>query len=347
MVIGDLNLSISEYRAKDLSDDELAPIAEFTNVLGAERAPRHIALTLAELRMMSDFPGYLRKRMVVRSPSAGVVALSNMQVTDDGTNSHLLRLTVMVAGEHRRLGIGTEMVRIAAEHAREQNRHTISGDVHSTVPAGGRFANALGAHSTMEFNENVVSIDALDRELLNTWTESGQQRAIGYSVSIFEGPYPDEILDGMAHLYHVLERDQPAPEGWEPAVWTGERVNKFIAHFLEQADALTAIAFDRAGTPAGMSQLIRRKSSPETWLVTTTMVDPSHRGMALGKWVKGAVNLAAMELWDGGEFQETGNADSNEAMLGINRAMGFRQELVITNFEVDLATLDSYLHSRT
>ena len=92
--------------------------------------------------------------------------------------------------------------------------------------------------------------------------------------------------------------------------------------------------------------MIRRNSDPATWIVSTTMVDPPHRGQSIGKWVKGATNLAALERWPDGVYQETGNAFTNDAMLAINHAMGFRHDLTITDVEVSTARARSYLDSK-
>ncbi|MEA1903199.1 MAG: GNAT family N-acetyltransferase, partial [Actinomycetota bacterium] len=78
----------------------------------------------------------------------------------------------------------------------------------------------------------------------------------------------------------------------------------------------------------------------------TTMVDPAHRGHALGKWVKAAVNLEALEKWPGGRYEETGNAEGNDAMLGINRAMGFRVEFTLSEVAASRRAVESYLGAR-
>ena len=43
---------------------------------------------------------------------------------------------------------------------------------------------------------------------------------------------------------------------------------------------------------------------------------------------------------------DTGNAVTNEAMLGINRAMGFTHELTWTDVELPVETAHAYLESR-
>jgi GNAT superfamily N-acetyltransferase len=121
-----------------------------------------------------------------------------------------------------------------------------------------------------------------------------------------------------------------------------------VANFLEGVDLLSAIAVeDESGEPVGLSQLGKRHSDDTTWFVTTTMVDPDHRGHALGKWLKAAACLEALERWPRPIWMETGNAFTNEPMLGINHAMGFAHEFTMSEVEVGVDRVDTYLASRT
>ena len=55
-----------------------------------------------------------------------------------------------------------------------------------------------------------------------------------------------------------------------------------------------------------------------------TAVDPDHRNKGLGRWLKAALFLEIAERYPEAQWIDTWNADSNEAMLSINIAMGFR-----------------------
>jgi mycothiol synthase len=344
----DLGYTFAEYRTHDLDDEELAPIVALTNSFGLEREPRFRPISIEEARAVSEFPGLVRLRFVVRDAVGDPVGILTMQYPDDGTNTKVLRVSISVHAQHRRRGIGTKLLGIASEHAFELGRAALAGEIFSTMESGEAFAAAIGAERLLDYHENVLLLAELDLELMNQWVDEGPQRAPGYSVSVHVGRYPEDLLDGMAHLYHVLERDAPAPDSWEPRVWTKDTVKEFIDHFLRVGEAITAVAIDgETGHTAGMSQLFRRHSDPANWTVTTTMVDPEHRGRALGKWVKGLVNLEALRLWDGGVHEQTGNAHTNAAMLAINHAMGFREEYVMTNVEVELGAIDRYLTTRT
>lgn len=217
-----------------------------------------------------------------------------------------------------------------------------------TIPAGETFARVVGGKEKLMSHENFLRIGDLDVDLLEGWVEQGQARASGYTVEVREGEWPEELLGEIAYLYYVLERDMPTPEGHDPLDWSADLVREIRDRFKGTVDSIWAMAFDdETAKPVGMSELIRRRTDPSTWMVTVTMVDPDHRGKSWGKWLKGAVNLAALEAWDGGIYQETGNAFTNDAMLAINHAMGFSHELTMTEVEIAVDHALSYVASNT
>ena len=347
MDLEELGYSLTEYEVEALEDDELQTFVELSNVFSREREPRHIDITAKEYVIFSNSPGRVRRRFVAKDSEGQPAAFLAVTHSDDGTSPNILGTSIDVVLEHRRKAVGSALLEKAAKIAVEMKRPLLSLFYFDTVPAGGAFADAIGAKTELEFHSNVVKVPDLDTNLLEEWFEQGPERAPGYSVIVAEGAYPDELLEGMAHLYLVLERDMPHPDTWEPREWSGEFVKQMMEHYLQGTDALTAIAIhNESGVPAGMSQLIRRHSDHTTWIVSTTMVDPDHRGFALGKWVKAAVNLDALERWPGAEWQETGNAFTNEAMLGINHAMGFEHEFTMTDAEVNVAQVENYLADR-
>jgi len=344
----DMGYDVDEIDFKEKSDDALTPILHFVNELNRELHPRHVDLSLGELRTFADFPGNIRRRFMVREETGDLVALSEMRYPDDGSNPEVLRCDIRVSAEHRRQGVGTMLLGHIAGIATELGRRTLLSWHFDTVPAGAAFARAVGAEEKLRFHDNVLRIEDLDVELMRSWAGAGPERAPGYSVEVIDGRWPEDLLEGIAHLYYVLERDMPMSEGHEPREWTAELMERMQNHYLQSTDALTAIAVEEdTGEPVGMSQLIRRHSDPTTWIVTTTMVDPDHRGKAIGKWVKGAANLAALENWKGGVYQETGNALTNEAMLSINRAMGFEHEKTTTEVDIEVGDALAYVTSKT
>ncbi|HZD23139.1 MAG TPA: GNAT family N-acetyltransferase [Acidimicrobiia bacterium] len=343
-----MSYKVEEYDITGIRDSDLEPIVAVGNRLQSEAEPRASDLTIDEFRIFAHAPGRRQKHLVVRTESGEVAGIGTWNHPTDGTSADILRTMVGTVPEHRRKGVGTMILDYVTRAAEEMGRDTLEGWHHDTVPGGAAFAAAVGATGEFAMHQNVVLIADIDRQLMETWARIGEETAPGYSVRLYQDLLPEELLDDMAHLSHVLDRDMPRADDMEPRTWTAEHYDEMQRHYLEESEALTALAFhDTSGKAVGMSQIVRRKSDPTTWQVTVTMVDPEHRGNSLGKWVKGTVNVAALERWDGGVYQQTNKAFANEPMLAINHEMGFTHELTMTRVTVPTATARAYLVSRT
>lgn len=341
-----MTLTVSQADIQTMSDDELVPLLAAMNVLDRESYPRHTDLTMEDMRMFDHSPGMVQQRLLVHD-GADVAATGVFRHTDDGTNPDVLMVGIRVMPEHRRRGIATMLLARAVAVATEMGRDKLQGFILDTVPAGHEFVSAVGAEKLLDFHENVMRVDALDRDLLQGWVDQGPKRGQGYSVRLVEGDWPEELFDDIAHLFHVLERDMPRSASFEPREWNAERVREIQDHYAAGVDALSVFVYeDATGVAVGMTDMIRRKTDPSTWIVTSTMVDPDHRGHSLGKWIKGLINLTALEKWEGGIYTETGNAFTNEPMLAINHAMGFTHELTMTDCLLTLDQARTYLESR-
>ena len=344
---GALTYTLNEIEFYGLSDDDLTSLLDVTNLLDRESQPRHVDLTLDEFRIMAESPGMCRHRYLVHDEDGRIAGMATFSYPDDASSPDTLMCQIRVLPEQRRKGIGIMLLEKAVDLATDLQRKTLQSFIVDTVPAGHEFVCAVGAEEKLNFHENVLRIADLDRQLLQTWANEGPERAPGYSVQLIHGLWPEDLFDDIAHLFHVLERDMPMSDSFEPAVWNAQRVSELQDHWAESFDSLSTIAIhDETGTAVGMSDMIRRKTEPTTWIVTTTMVDPAHRGRSLGKWLKGAINLAALDRWDGGIYQETGNAFINEPMLAINRAMGFEHEVTMTDCSLNVEDARGYLASR-
>src|SRR5215469_9339437 len=80
-------------------------------------------------------------------------------------------------------------------------------------------------------------------------------------------------------------------------------------------------------------------------LVGDTAVDPAHRGVGLGKWLKAAITRQILTGLPGVRWVITYNAGSNDAMLAINNQLGFRTAAVHTTWQVETSKLRDRLSS--
>lgn len=342
-----MSFDVTEYDVDGLDDEALAPILETVNLLSHEAEPRAVDLTLDEFRARSNSPGMVQRRFVARSVDGEVVGTASGRYPDDGTNSDLLMCRISVVPDARRKEAGSQLLEALVTMAEDLGRSRLQSFFFDTVPEGKAFAQTVGAKENLDFHENMLRIADLDVSLMTEWAGLGDSRAPGYVLHTFVGDIPGKWHADIAHLFFVLERDMPMADDFEPRVWDAKRYAELHAHFLKGSDVLSVLAIHAdSGTGVGMTQMMRRHNDPASWVVTVTMVDPEHRGRSLGKWLKGTANLEALERWEGGLYQTTGNAFTNEPMLAINHAMGFQHEFTVTDCSIDVVDARSYLRSR-
>jgi mycothiol synthase len=97
------------------------------------------------------------------------------------------------------------------------------------------------------------------------------------------------------------------------------------------------------GRFVGLTDIMVRPSLPDRVFVGDTGVDPAHRGLGLGKWLKAAITCRIQHELPAVRWVITFNAGSNDAMLGINRQIGFRPAVIGTTWQVATSALRARL----
>lgn len=331
---------VRRHRLRDASDDELAVHHDLQRTLWAERRPQDpplpLAVTIAEHRGQPEFVDG-----ITFAAWAGdrVVGAAVVVVGRQGHNEHLVEVDLGVHPEWRRQGIGRRLLRETVALTEAEGRRLVMAWTDSAVPAGDAFAAAVGARAGLVERESELSLPDLDRALVERWVAEGPERAPGYELVWGIGSRPAELFDELARVYGAtngaptddleVEDEHLTPEqlvGWEEA-------RRAIGR-----DVVACYARERStGRIVGFTELFWHGDWPTRVEQGWTAVEEAHRGHALGKWLKGAALLQALERWPAATTVVTENAYSNDAMLGINDALGFRET---TSFTVWQATVD-------
>ena len=329
---------VTTHDAADFTDEELALGALLFNTIEAEVWPEDpvtpVDHAIAEARAVPS----RTTRTCFRAWADGILVGSVETAIDPehDDNPDVLDCQIIVRSDHRRQGVGTMLLGHVSEFARAHARTRLVGRTYSRVPAGERFARRVGAIQKGESHTNHLPMSEVDRALLASWVRDGPKRAPGYEVVAWDGRVPDEELGAFLDLFLVMN-DEPRDE---------LEVNDFTITATEWRDGEAqgaAVGEERwflvarrssDGVLAGFHDLAWVPAFPHVMWIGATGVRPEHRGHALGKWLKAAMTLRVLEERPDVTDIRTSNADSNDAMLGINRAMGYRPLLGTSTWEM-------------
>jgi GNAT superfamily N-acetyltransferase len=163
-----------------------------------------------------------------------------------------------------------------------------------------------------------------------------------------DGAAPDEHIDEVVSMFDVMntaprddleiQDERTVPEhvrAWE----------RFAAASGDQWWALYA-RHEESGGFVGYTHVSWNPASPQTVFQYGTAVRPEHRGHAIGKWLKATMLRRIIDERPEVVDVRTGNADSNDAMLGINYGLGFRPYIAATWWQVKLDTVRNYLEGK-
>jgi GNAT superfamily N-acetyltransferase len=329
---------ITEHDVHTLTDDELALDAALNAIAWSEWNPGEPApppeQVIASARAIPRRTKlFLASAWSNRGDLVGRAAC-RIDPEFDATPD-LLDAEVFVHPEHRRHGVGRALVDRLVAYGCCEHRARITAWTTSRVPAGADFASSLGARAVTHTNINRLSIAAVDRSQLERWVEDGPRRAPGYDLLGWDGPTPDEHLDAFADIYAVMNDAPLGDLEHNDATFTPARIREWETRSRAMGqEGWTLVAVAPEGVFVGLHTVSWAPWRPTVVGVADTGVRREHRGHALGKWMKAAMTLRIMDDRPAVTEIETGNVDSNAAMLGINTEMGYRLKMSSTTWEL-------------
>jgi GNAT superfamily N-acetyltransferase len=332
------------------TDEEIALGNDFGNAIRLETLPDDPPYPVAEaIASIRSAPERIRRTSVrAWSHDGELIGSTGIRVDPDhDDNPDVIFGGVNVRADHRRQGVGTQLFAYFVALAKAERRTRIVGETNGRVP-GAEFAAAMGAEIKQETHVNHLPIAAVDRALMEKWVANGPVRAADYEIFGWDDDVPEEYMD--QYLAAVLVMNDAPLDDLEMNDFTltaqevreGEKQAKAVGQ--EQWQLIARRKSD--GVWAGIHNVAWIRSQPDTVYVGSTGVFPEHRGHALGKWLKATMTLRVMDERPQVTSIRTGNADSNDAMLGINREMGYVPFLSATVWEISTAAAEKWLTSK-
>lgn len=295
-----------------------------TRALEAERDPDLDEMSvegfLASLKSTDRF----ERRLLIAFDGDDAVGSAHLWIHHMEANDDKTEVDLAVHPDHRRRGVGSALTRRAAEESDLINRPSVTFWCQDSEATHG-FFGSLGLERKMLERESRLVLTDTDPEMMQQWIDASHERAAGYQLVHWRGHTPDEHLESMATLMTAMN-DAPLDDlDWEPDQWTVDMMRDFDQMFSNRGcERWTSIVLAPDGSPAALTALCIEEHRRRFAHQGDTVVIQAHRGRRIGKWIKA-------DMWQKLRADapyvvaiDTGNAESNDPMLAINVAMGFR-----------------------
>ena len=284
-------------------------------------------------------PSYREVRALLAWDGDIAVGSALVELSRSGDNDHLLEAFVYVVPSRRREGVATRILEAVLDLADAEGRRLLLVYTGSSVPSGAAFMERLGAQAGLEERESELDLTTLDRGMVDSWLAAAPGRAPEYELLTVEGDVPADLVEPYAALYGVTST---APKGsleLGDTHRTPDQIAESDRNVKESGrQRILCICRNRdTGELGGFTELGYHPGEPEKIYQQWTAVDPGHRGKGLGKWLKAAALVRALERWPEARRITTGNAYTNDAMLAINDALGFTETIGWTVWQVPVA----------
>ncbi|HET7691421.1 MAG TPA: GNAT family N-acetyltransferase [Nocardioidaceae bacterium] len=253
-------------------------------------------------------------------------------------NTHLAWTGVLVALEHRRRGLGSQMFEHLEAVSRAAGRTSIGIDGWESEGALG-FAAHFGLERKSQSIQRRMYVDKVDRELLAKQLEEARSASAGYELLRVFGATPDEMVDEVVEITAAIN-DAPTDDlDIEDEVFSAERLRDYEETSLAVGRLYTIYARHReTGRLAGKTIVQVELERPHIGHQHDTSVVSAHRGHRLGMLLKASMVEWLAEEEPQLELIDTWNAESNDHMIGVNEQLGYEIQGRNLEFQRDLTT---------
>jgi GNAT superfamily N-acetyltransferase len=270
-----------------------------------------------------------RETWFVPAPGSGpgVTAWYSVRYPDkENLSWAILDMAVRPAG--RRKGLGTLMLRHAAQRAADAGRQGLTGMIQHGS-AGDAFAARAGATRGIDEIRRVLDLRKVPagtwRQFLEPSPEAGVPGSdVGYRLERWEGATPEGYLTGIADMFNTMN-DAPRNVEEDPSFYDAERVRKDDQRNAVRGGRrwIVAAFHPGSGELAGYTEL-RVPDDGSGWgFQGNTAVARRHRGHRLGLLLKAQMLELIAAREPGVERITTWNAAANRHMIAINEQLGF------------------------
>lgn len=345
-----INYRIQLFNIKNASDIEYRAVNTFANLMRAEQLANDPPIPLEEqTQSFKNIPDFVDVHAwgMWNADESALVATGSVAFLRMEENKHVGELKIEVLPPYRRRGIARQLLALATETARCEQRTLLITDTNECIPAGEAFMNRLGAQRGLENHTNQLDLADLPRGLVKKWLEHAYEHATAFEIGLWDQAYPQEFIDDIVELFNVMNS---APRGSLEI----QDIHYTAEHLRQEERSQTARGTQRwtmyvreksTGKFAGYTEVFWNPNRPQILNQGATGVFPHYRNKGLGRWLKGAMVEKILRDRPQVKYIRTGNADSNAPMLKVNHELGFKPYISRCVWQIQVSQVVEYLSS--
>ena len=252
------------------------------------------------------------------------VAAATLSVSERD-NRHLAWLGLAVHPDHRRRGHGSALFERMVEEARALGRTSIGTDGWESEHALG-FAARHGLEERSRAIMRRQHIAELEVGQVRKLYDEAADAARDYELVRIAGRTPPELVEPMVELVSAIN-DAPTDDlDIEDEVFSAERLAAYEETSMADGDRFYRVVARHRETGAlgGHTVVVVEEQRPTVAHQHDTAVARAHRGHRLGLFLKAGMLMWLSEVERQVETVDTWNAESNDHMIAVNEALGYR-----------------------
>lgn len=262
------------------------------------------------------------------------------------SNKHLLGCSFSVREPFRRQGLGTLWLAKAHELMEAHDKAVLS--MGTDEEAGHAFLKWCGAEEKLVGAENRLQMADVDWDMIRSWVTAGCERSPESELVLYEPRIPADELEAYCEVFTRLLNTMPFDDLDHGEIVVTPAQQEEGYERMAQLGGIHHVMVVREpdGSISGMTDVEWFPQQKHIVSQGFTGVDPSQRGRGLGKWLKAAMLEHVRETYPDTEYIVTGNANSNDPMLSINKRMGFKEHRGGSSYQISRDALAGFLSSR-
>ncbi len=341
-------MRIEPFEHKNATHAEYAAVNDFWNRMRAERLPDDPPIPLDEqIQRLRSLPPLLDNHVwsAWRDDLSQVVGVGEVSFLRVDQNRHVVDFSIGVLPEYRGRGLARRLLARIVEVPRREDRRLMLAWTTSTIAVGEAFMKRMGARIGQATHINQLDLHDLNRDLLKAWQASAAERASGFDLGVWTEGYPEESIELVVAVFEAMNSAPTDNLEVDDEHWTPAQLRQFeAADRARGRERWTMYARDRkTGRLAGMTEVAWHPNRPEIIDQQMTGVLPEYQGRGLGRWLKAAMLEKILRDRPQVRRIRTGNADSNDAMLKINRELGFKPFQAHCRWQLETEKVLAYL----